>query len=127
MGRVEEQEICWPGVDSKGRVQQMRKIGSQGDRMVEVNVGAVTMDLYADTGCKFTLIPPKQYKVNMGKVMASDTYLRGWGAKTFLDGKGMFHTTLSRTGGARTDTWVYVVDGYRPEALLGDRDAVQRH
>ena len=25
--------------------------------------------------------------------------------------------------GANKETWVYVVDGYRPEALLGDRDA----
>ena len=25
--------------------------------------------------------------------------------------------------GASKETWVYVVDGYRPEALLGDRDA----
>ena len=25
--------------------------------------------------------------------------------------------------GASKKTWVYVVDGYRPEALLGDRDA----
>ena len=59
----------------------------------------------------------------MGKVVAADTRMRAWGSKTYLNVKGMFLTTLTMDKGASKKTWVYVVDGYRSEALLGDRDA----
>ena len=59
----------------------------------------------------------------MGKVVTADTRLRAWGPKTYLDVKGMFPTSLTMDKGASKKAWVYVVDGYRPEALLGDRDA----
>ena len=81
------------------------------------------MFLYADTGSKFTIITPEQYREDRGEVVAADTRLRAWGAKGYLDVKGMFQTTLRLDKGANKETWVYVVDGYRPEALLGDRDA----
>ena len=56
-------------------------------------------------------------------MVAADTRLREWGATGYLDVKGMFRTTIKLDKGANKETWVYVVDGYRPEALLGDRDA----
>ena len=59
----------------------------------------------------------------MGKVVAADTRLRAWGANSYLDVKGMFHTTLVTSRGATKQTKVYVVDGFRPEPLLGDSDA----
>ena len=59
----------------------------------------------------------------MGEVVAADTRLRAWGSETYLDVKGMFWTRLTMDKGAVRETWVYVVDGYRPEALLGDKDA----
>ena len=73
------------------------------------------MELFADTGCKFTLITPQQYRRSMGKVVASDTQLRCWGSNTYLDVKGMFRTALSMARGAMTETWVYVVHRYWSE------------
>ena len=35
----------------------------------------------------------------------------------------MFVTSLAMDKGASKKAWVYVVDGYRPEALLVNRDA----
>jgi len=95
-----------------------RKVNSGGDRWEELQIGRTRMRLYTDT-----IITPTQYKRSMGKVVKADTMLRAWGSKSHLDVKGMFHTTLSMDRGATTDTWVYVVDGYKPKALLGDRDA----
>ena len=37
--------------------------------------------------------------------------------------KGMFQTTLHTRNGNTKVTWVYVVDGDRPEPLLGEEDA----
>ena len=62
------------------------------------------MKLYADTGSKFTIITPQQYKKTMGKVLAADTRLRAWGSKSHLDVKGMFYTNLIMDKGATTDT-----------------------
>ena len=124
--RVVEQKVpetIWPGVRRGGNTYSLRRIGAQGDKWVKVKVGNSEMELFADTGCKFTLITPQQYRPSMGKVVASDTHLRGWGSETYLDVKGMFRTTISMAKGAETKTWVYIVDGYRAEALLGDRDA----
>ena len=123
-----EEETVWPGVSSTAwgdsEVQMVRG-NRKGDRCVQVSVGGTMLDLYADTGSKHTIITPGQYQQSMGKVVASDTRLRAWGSKTYLDVKGMFKTRLEMTRGAEVDTWVYVVDGHRPEALLGDGDAEQ--
>ena len=62
------------------------------------------MELFADIDCKFTLITPQQYRRSMGKVVASDTHIRGWGSNTYLDVKGMLRTTLSMARGATTET-----------------------
>ena len=121
--RVDTKAIIWPGVRRGSKTSIVRKVSSGGDRLVEIQLGRTRMRLYANTGSKYTIITPKQYKRSMGKVVEADTMLRAWGSKSHLDVKGMFHTTLSMDRGATTDTWVYVVDGYRPEALLGDRDA----
>ena len=81
------------------------------------------MKLFADTGSKYTIITPEQYRRSMGKVQEADTRLRAWGAKEYLGVNGMFHTRLSMKKGASKDSWVYVVDGFWPEALLRDADA----
>ena len=95
----------------------------EGNRMVTVRVGGQALSLFADTGCKNTIITPRQYKQCMGEVEAADTRLRAWGSKTYLDIKGMIETTLVAGGGAKTRSKVYIVDGYKPEGLLGDTDA----
>ena len=59
----------------------------------------------------------------MGQVEAADTHLRAWGSNTNLDVKGMVRATLTTQRGAKTDTKVYIVDGFHPEPLLGDKDA----
>ena len=129
LNRVEESNsrpTIWPGVNRNSKTRHVRRVdntGTGGDRWVELKVGKSHMKLYADTGSKYTIITPQQYKKSMGKVVAADTRLRAWGSKTHLEVKGMFHTNLRMDKGVTMDTWVYVVDGYRPEALLGDRDA----
>ena len=79
-------------------------------------MGKTRMKLYADTGSRYTIITPAQYRKRMGKVVAADTRLRAWGSKTYLDVKGMFLTRLTMNKGASKEAWVYVVD-YIPEAL----------
>ena len=59
----------------------------------------------------------------MGKVVAADTILRGWGAWKPLDMKGMVVTELVTDNGARKRTKIYIVGGHKPEALLGEEDA----
>ena len=86
-------------------------------------MGKTRMKLYADTGSRYTIITPAQYRKTMGKVVAAETRLGAWGSKTYLDVKGMFLTNLTMDKGASTEAWVYVVDGYRPEPLMGDKDA----
>merc|ERR1712243_145969 len=68
-------------------------------------------------------ITPDMYHPDMGEVVAADCYLRAWGSKDRLDVKGMFRTELKTDGGGHTQTWVYVVDGDKPEPLLGEDDA----
>ena len=59
----------------------------------------------------------------MGEIEAAKYRLRAWGSRKALDVKGMFKATIQTVSGARKRTWVYVVDGIRPEPLLGEEDA----
>ena len=124
ISRVEESRT-WPGVKHNIKtVHILRKLaGGKEDRWVELKMGRNHMRLYADTGSKYTIITPDLYKSNMGEVVAADTRLRAWGSRKPLDVKGMFHTRLTTAKGATKKTCVYVVDGYRPETLLGDSNA----
>ena len=83
------------------------------------------MNLFTDTGSGYTIIPPDMYCPSMGKIQAADTILRSWGSKTPLDVKGMFETELETRRGARKKTKVVVVQGFRPEPLMGDKDAAE--
>ena len=90
---------------------------------VPVKIGGIPLKLFTDTGSDHTIIPPSQYTTAMGEMVKADTKLRAWGSTTLLDVKGMIHTKLQTEKGATTNTKVYVVDGFRPEPLLGDKDA----
>ena len=90
---------------------------------VTINVGGNNMDMYIDSGCDFTIIPPSHYTPTMGVITENDTNLRAWGAEDLLDVKGMIHTTLATQQGAKRETVVYIVDGFYPEPLLGAKDA----
>ena len=87
-------------------------------KWVHMKVGGRRMNLFTDTGSGYTIIPPDMYWPSMGKIQAADTILRSRGSKTPLDVKGMFQTELKTDGGGHTHTWVYVVDGDKPEPLL---------
>ena len=63
----------------------MRRVSTGGDRWVELTMGKTRMKLYADTGSRYTIITPAQYRKTMGKVVAADTRLRAWGSKTYMD------------------------------------------
>ena len=97
--------------------------GEENDRWVVLKMGDRKISLFSDTGSKFTIIPPEFYHPHMGKLVRPNTSLRAWGSRDKLDVRGMFKTCLATSKGARKWTTVYVVAGYRPEALLGDADA----
>ena len=109
----------------RGGADSIKQVGSNKgtNKWVTITMGDRKMNLFSDTGSRYTIIPPEFYHHNMGKLLKSDTTLRAWGSKYSPDVRGKFHTTLVTKKGARKDTWVYVVAGYRPEALLGDVDA----
>ena len=88
-----------------------------------IYLGGRRTELFADTGSKFTIIPPSMYHSKMGKVKAANCILRAWGSNSTLDVKGMVRTEIRTEKGARRRSWVYIVGGHKPETLLGDRDA----
>ena len=119
----------WPGVRSE-RTHHMRRLTSSinkikepSSKWVNVTLGDIRLRLFTDTGSDFTIIPPTMYDTSMGHVEAADTHLRAWGGKNNLDVKGMVRTVIKTDKGARKDTKIYIVDGFRPEPLLGDNDA----
>ena len=75
------------------------------------------LHLFTDTGSNFTIIPPKLYHQDMGKVVAADKRLRAWASNNNLDVKGMLRTNIQPMKGATTGTKIYIVDGFRPEPL----------
>ena len=101
-----------------GRLQTNSK-----SKEVTIKVGGVQQTLFADTGSDKTIITPNNYTAAMGQLMKSDTKLRAWGSDGLLDVIGMLYTKLETEKGATTNTKVYVVNGFRPEPLLGDADA----
>ena len=107
------------GVNSVRQVQSNRG----NNKWVVMTMGDRKISLFSDTGSRYTIIPPEFYHHKMGKLLKPNTTLRAWGSKFSLDVRGMFYTTLVTEKGARKYTVVYVVAGYRPEALLGDGDA----
>ena len=123
-------ERVWPGVQSGvTKTKNMYYVKSKGgskqptSKRVKVYMGGVSVELYCDTGSRMTIIPPNLYEDKMGKVVPADCNLRAWGSASYLDTKGMFRTTLVTERGAKTDSWIYIVAGTRPEPLLGDQDA----
>lgn len=101
-----------------GRLQTDSK-----SKEVTLKVGGVPQTLFTDTGSLLTIIPPTSYTNSMGKMIEADTKLRAWGSDTLLDVIGMVNTKLETEKGATTNTKVYIVDGFKPEPLLGDADA----
>ena len=124
-------ERTWPGVQQGTKVikdmyfvgSEDRQISKPGSKYVTLEVGGKPVELFCDTGSKYTIIPPHLYSSKMGKLAPADCHLRAWGASTHLDTKGMIHTTLRTQRGACTKTKVYIVAGTRPEPLLGATDA----
>ena len=119
----------WPGVSSGARgyynlsnVEVICKM-DKASKWVPMNMGGHNVNLFCDTGSRLTIIPPTLYRRDMGKVVPADCHLRAWGSQEYLDTKGMFHTKITTACGAEKNTWVYVVDGVRPEPLLGEEDA----
>ena len=55
-----------------------------------------------------TIIPPELYKETLCEVVPAECHLRAWGAKGYLDTKGMVNTTIVTTKGARITTNVYI-------------------
>ena len=95
----------------------------QTSKCVEIKVGGVKQKLLVDTGTNETVIPPSNYSQGMGELRKSDTVFTAWGSNRPLDVKGMVDTQLITHKGATTNSKVYIVDGYQPEAILGRKDA----
>ena len=96
---------------------------STNDLWVPIKAGDITSKMFIDSGCDFTIIPPKYYDKSMGTMMEPDINLRAWGAKELLNVKGMVNTQLTTERGAKKKTRIYIVDGIHPEPLLGAFDA----
>ena len=92
---------------------------------MQITAGKVTTEMFIDSGCPYTIIPPSNYDKSMGEIIEHDEDLRAWGSTDLLNTKGMILMELSTKHGAKTTTQVYIVDGFHPEPLLGSRDAVE--
>ena len=126
----QDEEFSWPGTraDAKDgprmyKVNTRDRKGERKSKWVHIWIGGFRQRMYCDTGSKKTIITPSMYHPSMGQIVASDCHLRAWGSKERLDVKGMFQADLKSTGGGYKRTWIYVVDGDRPEPLLGEDDA----
>lgn len=108
---------------STKRIVTICKVAEEDHKWVEVSIGGVQCKLFADTGSEYTIIPPELYKPEMGKIFKSDINLRTWGSLENLNIIGMFRPEVKTKLGARTETKVYIVEGFKPEPLLGDTDA----
>jgi hypothetical protein len=125
--KVQQTKRRWPGVKEgapHGRLHMVNpKEKIRRSKWVSVRLGGHRVRLFADTGCRYSIISPDMYKERMGVIVPARRALRAWGADTDLNVKGMFKTEVSTERGARSTTWVYVVEGHRPEPLLGEKDA----
>ena len=90
---------------------------------VPITSGNATIEMFIDSGCPYTIIPPSYYDQSMGEIIDHDVELRAWGATKLLDTRGMIPTELITKRGVKKTTNVYVVDGFHPEPLLGSADA----
>ena len=124
------ESLTWPNTAKSARPRVLRRVQagknkkeSRSDRWVTNYLGGRRTELFADTGSKFTIIPPSMYHPKMGNVKAANCILRAWGSNSTLDVKGMVRTEIRTEKGARRRSWVYIVGGHKPEPLLGDRDA----
>ena len=68
-------------------------------------------EIFADTGCRFTIILPTLYRPRMGQVKAANCILRAWGSNKTLNVKGMVRTEIRTVKGAKRRSWVYIVGG----------------
>ena len=112
--------------ESTGRVEvidvgQIRE-NSQGNN-VTIWVNADQVTIFVDSGCKRTLIPIEQYTPKMGPIKPTSIKLRPYGTDQYLKTKGEIAVTLQCLNGAKHHTTVYIVEGHRTDALLGDWDA----
>ena len=121
----------WPGVksDRSNVIQSISAVNKINDdstgssKHVSVDIGGSLHRLQTDTGSDYTIIPPSSYSENMGEVVPADTNLRAWGSESNLKVCGMVNTLITTKKGARVRTNVYIVDGFLPEPVLGDREA----
>ena len=108
---------------STKRIVTICKVAEENQKWVDVDINGVECKLFADTGSEYTIIPPEIYKPEMGKIFTHDINLRAWGSKENLKIIGMIKPEVQTKLGARTKTKIYIVEGFMPEPLLGDKDA----
>lgn len=108
------------------KIKTIKKIRepSTNDLWVPIKAGKETIQMFIDSGCDYTIIPPEYYNRSMGELIEPDINLRAWGATELLQTKGMIRTKLTTAKGAKKTAQVYIVDGFHPEPLLGSSDAV---
>lgn len=58
----------------------------------------------------------------MGPLEEADIILRAWGSPEDLNITGMVNTTIKNAKETIVNSKVYVVEGFKPEPLLGDKD-----
>ena len=110
MGKVEVLEV--------GQIKETSQ-----NNEVSVKLNGEQVAILVDSGCKRTLIPKEMYTNSMGPLNTTQVQLRPYGTNQYLQTIGEISACLQCVNGASINTTVYIVDGYRPEALLGDYDA----
>ena len=76
-------------------------VSGSSDLRVPITVGLTVVNMYIDSGCDITIMPPDLYTEDMGEIVEEDMNLRSWGADKNLDVMGMIeHVTLTTARGA---------------------------
>ena len=105
------------------RIVTLKKITYPANKWIDAKIGGKWQQLYADTDTKFTIISPDDFDPFMGTLQPTNVQFRAWGASENLHVVGIFETTIENANGTSLGSMVYVVVGYQPEHLMGDRDS----
>ena len=98
--------------------------GKADEELVTVKINGEETTKRVDSGCRKTLIGISEYRSLKCKAPLRRTNVKftPYGTKQTLPIKGRARVTLTATGGACHETWIYVVND-EVEALLGAEDA----
>ena len=91
---------------------------------MNVKVGEVDTEMFADSGADVSIVPAQWYESGMGKLQATQDVLNGYAGTEPIPVKAKFRTTITTSRGASKHCWVYIVEGdHNLQPLLGDPES----